>query len=136
MMFVDDDSDGYASEHIVWNELLELFAHFTVAPLLAHCLDDPIGIEVAITCHFAMGVCTMMQEDPPPACQTRYPAGKFKESLMPPLSLTVSPFPRQSIPLPHRRGCTEGEGFGPVSSPGGGSLDEEPAIRKRATHRD
>ena len=62
MMSVDDESDGHASEHIVWNELLELFVHFTVAPLAAHCLDDPSGIEVAITCHFAMDVCTMMQE--------------------------------------------------------------------------
>ena len=72
MMLVDDESDGHASKHNVWNELLELFVHFTVVPLLAHCLDEPIGIEVAITCHFAMDVCTVIQEDPPPACHTRY----------------------------------------------------------------
>ena len=34
-MFVDDDSGGHALEHNAWNELLEMFAHFTLTAAAA-----------------------------------------------------------------------------------------------------
>ena len=65
----DEDSDDSAAEHNVWNGLLQLFAHYTIAPLLMLCLDGSIGLAVATSCHFALDVFTMMQPRQPEVAQ-------------------------------------------------------------------
>ena len=62
----DEDSDDSATEHNVWNGLPQLFAHCTISPLPVLGLDDTTELAVATSCHFALGVFTMVQQDLPP----------------------------------------------------------------------
>ena len=74
VMFSETDPNVSSSEHNVWNSLLELFAHFGVAPHLVQCSDDRSGFMVVTTCHLALDVLLMMQEDSP-HCEGRWAFG-------------------------------------------------------------
>ena len=45
----------------MWIDLLQLFVHHTIAPLLVPALDDSSEFSLALSCHFASDVFTVMQ---------------------------------------------------------------------------
>ena len=57
----DQDLDDLEADHNVWNDLLQLFAHHAIAPFLVPVLDDSSECSVALSCHFAFDVFTVMQ---------------------------------------------------------------------------
>ena len=52
-------------DHNVWNDLLQLFVHHTIAPLLVPALDDSSELSLALSCHFTSDVFTVMQHGLP-----------------------------------------------------------------------
>ena len=46
----DQDFDDNEADHNVWNDLLQLFAHHTIAPLLVLALDDSSEPSLALSC--------------------------------------------------------------------------------------
>ena len=64
----EDEFDG-SSEHNVQNPLLKPLANFGIAPKLVQFFDDPSGIKLTTTCHYAVEVIAMMREEIPTARQ-------------------------------------------------------------------
>ena len=60
---LDDDQalDDFEADHNVWNDLLQLLVHHAIAPFLVPALDDSTECSLALTCHFALDVFTVMQ---------------------------------------------------------------------------
>ena len=60
---MEDDQalDDFEADHNVWNDLLQLLVHHAIAPFLVPALDDSSECSLALTCHFAMDVFTVMQ---------------------------------------------------------------------------
>ena len=56
----DDQADDFEADHNVWNDLLQLLVHHAIAPFLVPALDDPTECSLALTCHFALDVFTVM----------------------------------------------------------------------------
>ena len=81
-MWLDDDegSDDSVAKHNVWNGLLQLFAHYTISPLLVLGLDDSIELAVAMPCHFTLDVFTMMQQHLPSDDETWTPQTRIWHS--------------------------------------------------------
>ena len=59
------DFDVNEADHNVWNDLLQLFAHHTIAPLLVFALDDSSELSLALSCHFPSDVFSVMQHGLP-----------------------------------------------------------------------
>ena len=57
----DQDLDDLEQDHNVWNDLLQLFVHHAIAPLLVPALDDSSECSLALSCHFAFDVFIVMQ---------------------------------------------------------------------------
>ena len=57
----DQDVDDFEADHNVWNDLLQLFVHHAIAAFLVPALDDSTECSLALTCHFALDVFTVMQ---------------------------------------------------------------------------
>ena len=57
----DQDLDDVEGDHNLWNDLLQLFVHHAIAPFLVPALDDSTECSLALTCHFALDVFTVMQ---------------------------------------------------------------------------
>ena len=53
--------DDVEADYNVWNDLLQLFVHRAIAPFLVPALDDSTECSLALTCHFALDVFTVMQ---------------------------------------------------------------------------
>ena len=53
--------DDFEADQNVWNDLLQLFVHHAIAPFLVPALDDSSECSLALTCHFALDVFTVMQ---------------------------------------------------------------------------
>ena len=60
---------------------IQLFAHYTISPLLALGVDDSSELALALSCRFALGVFTMMQQDLPPTSQSGLSADSDDEVL-------------------------------------------------------
>ena len=60
---LEDDQalDDFEADHNVWNDLLKLLVHHAIAPFLVPALDDSTECSLALTCHFALDVFTVMQ---------------------------------------------------------------------------
>ena len=66
---MEDDQalDDFDTDHNVWNDLLQLLVHHAIAPFLVPALDDSSERCLALTCHFALDVFTVMQHGLPGA---------------------------------------------------------------------
>ena len=53
--------DDFEADHNVWNDLLQLLVHHAIAPFLVPAVDDSTECSLALTCHFALDVFTVMQ---------------------------------------------------------------------------
>ena len=63
----DQDLDDFEADHNVWNDLLQLLVDHAVAPFLVPAFDDSSECCLALTCHFALDVFTVMQHGLPGA---------------------------------------------------------------------
>ena len=63
----DQDLDDFEADHNVWNDLLQLLVDHAIAPFLVPALDDSSECCLALTCHFALDVFTVMQHGLPGA---------------------------------------------------------------------
>ena len=57
----DQDLDDLEADHNVWNDLLQLLVHHAIVPFLVPALNDSSECSLALTCHFALDVFTVMQ---------------------------------------------------------------------------
>ena len=60
---LEDDQvlDDFEADQNVWNDLLQLLVHHAIASFLVPALDDSTECSLALTCHFALDVFTVMQ---------------------------------------------------------------------------
>ena len=60
---LEDDQalDDFEADHNVWNDLLQLLVHHAIAPFLVPAMNDSTECSLALTCHFALDVFTVMQ---------------------------------------------------------------------------
>ena len=63
----DQDLDDFEADHNVLNDLLQLLVDHAVAPFLVPALDDSSECCLALTCHFALDVFTVIQHGLPGA---------------------------------------------------------------------